>query len=133
MPQPPLRHEHDHAAAARKSAMVVAESPVNRLVVGRIAAQSGMRVIETTPTDALAQFRANSPFLVILDCGSGLTTKFDGLIEAIRLRERSADLKVIMIHGRNHGHDDGVPADARVAAPVTSDSLLPVIRHTTGL
>lgn len=115
--------------------MVVADLPINRMVVGKIAAQAGLRIIESSPAEALAHFHSKAPSLIILDCAAGVTPPYRALMGAMSERRQHREFKIIMIHARNAGADcEGAFApDACISAPVTSDSLLPVIRKTAGL
>lgn len=134
---PPLRFPPQdlNEMPVDRTTMVVADLPINRMVVGKIAAQAGLRIIESSPAEALAHFHSKAPSLIILDCATGITASYKALMSAMSDRRQQIGFKIIMIHGRNAGAEcEGEFApDACVSAPVTSDSLLPVIRKTAGL
>lgn len=114
--------------------LVVGSSPVNRIVVSRIAERAGFRAVCQTPGEAHLSLSGRLPAMVIVDAGAQ-DRECEPLAERlVRLRHsvsgRLAPLVLLLgtgnaaapqLCGRN-------VVDAVIAKPITPDRLQPVIR-----
>lgn len=116
-------------------ALVVASSPVNRVVVCRIAEQAGLRTVGAPMDQARQALSGPLPALVILDVGADDHDCAELLDHIARLRRPVPDRQVplvIALHNRTTPplpQEDDSPVDAVVTKPVTLDTLQPVIRQ----
>ncbi|KAB2872567.1 MAG: response regulator [Bauldia sp.] len=112
--------------------LVVAPSPVDRVVVSRIAERAGYRTVCRSPEEALP-LNGGLPALVVLDGAAGGDS--DRLVERFtRLRRPTGGGQApLMILLGNAGpaarqvHGGGI-VDTVVAKPITPDRLQPIIR-----
>lgn len=139
MPQSPSEESlHSRAAiafveAGATLAMVVGNSPVNRVVVARITERTGLRVLCETPETAYAALLAQRPATVILDGGAD-DRDCDILMETLasqRLESGGRSPFVILLSNRipppgNHATSGTI--DAVVAKPIMPERLQPLIR-----
>lgn len=137
MPNSSLGHADGAASPAPMAnyglALVVGSSPVNRIVVARIAEQTGLKVIAETPERADAVLLSRMPGIVILDGGPGdrdCACLMDRLT-AQRMAGPNAKPFVILLSGSGRSRTqlakDG-SFDAVVAGPITPERLAPLIR-----
>ena len=114
-------------------ALVVGSSPINRIVVSRIAERAGLKVLAETPDSAGATLAARFPGTVILDGGVD-NRECERLMESLAAQRRAAGGKapfVILLSNTNPAPGQppkGGTIDAIVAKPVTPDRLQPLIR-----
>jgi len=112
--------------------LVIAASPVNRVVVGRIVECAGLKAIRETPQKAERALLEWRPGTVILDCGADNSECdcFAPAFEQFRLGQGGALPFLILLSTA------GVPsggtllagfADATVSKPITIDGLQPVL------
>lgn len=138
MPNPSLddasgAHGHARATADFNLALVVGSSPVNRIVVARIAERAGLKVLAETPDSAGVALATRLPGTVILDGGAD-NRECERLMESLAAQRLAAGGKapfVILLSNTNP--EPGQPPkggtiDAIVAKPITPDRLQPLIR-----
>ena len=136
MPNSRLGHA-DGAAAPMVDydlALVVGSSPVNRIVVSRIAERVGLKVIAEVPEKADRVLLSRAPGTVILDGGPG-DQDCACLMEylaAQRLAAAGGKPFVILLSntapsGTRPG--SGGTIDAVVAKPITPERLAPLIQR----
>jgi len=117
-------------------ALVVATSHVNRIVVSRIAANAGLKVVAGSPDDATSLLPEKSPGVIILDGGAD-DRECERLIESLAMCRRDAGRTapfVILLSNTtattaapgNHPHSNAI--DAIVAKPITPEKLQPLIQ-----
>ncbi len=115
-------------------AMVVGNSPVNRVVVARIAERTGLQVLSETPDTAAAILHSKCPATVILD-GGPEDRDCAALMESLasqRLATGGAVPFVILLSNRTRQdgeHTDGGTIDAVVTKPIMPERLQPLL-HT---
>jgi CheY-like chemotaxis protein len=112
--------------------LVVGKSPVNRIVIGKIAERCGLKPISETPEQATAKLSSLKPGMVILDAGA--TSKdCERVLVALRDRRRASgkNLPRVILLWMASGDVDARAAsqfvDAMVAMPMTTETLQPVI------
>ena len=114
--------------------LVVANSPVNRIVVAKIVERSGLQPVAGPPETAAAMLRPLVPGAVILDGGAD-NKACDILIPAIAAAGRGAGgtLPAVILLSNRTGtpHSLGLPeiVDVVVAKPITPEKLQPVIER----
>ena len=125
---------HDAGSGANFDlALVVSTSPINRIVVGRIAEQTGLKVLGETPETARSALLSRTPGTVILDGGAD-DRDCDLLLEILTAQRHAMGERkpiVIFLSNTNPTPDQppaGHAIDAVVAKPVTPDRLQPLIR-----
>lgn len=112
-------------------ALIVASSPVTRIVVSRIAERAGLRTRSQTPEEVKTIFGSSLPALILLSGGAD-GTEVNHLLEQLadfrRRRSRLMAPLTVLLTSNNarHRHEDTV--DAVIVKPVTPDRLQPVIR-----
>ncbi|QPC86800.1 response regulator [Mesorhizobium sp. NBSH29] len=114
--------------------LIAGTSPINRIVVSKIAERAGLRSQSEAPEDALSAFEDLRPALVIADGGSS-NSDCDGLLAGlkdIRLRSNASAPAVIFLctaasDAAQLASLHGV--DAVVAKPITPEGLQPVIER----
>lgn len=114
-------------------ALIVCASPVNRVVVSRIAERTGLKVLARTPDTALAVLRSHNPGTVILDGGPDDSDCDMLLADLSAMRGATAERRpfaILLSSGRQSRDDLPVAnlVDAVVAKPITPDRLTPLIR-----
>lgn len=114
--------------------LVVGTSPVNRIVISKIAERAGLRTVSELPDEALKVLETEQPAMVIADGGAS-NDECNLLLCALRDRRRglaAASPAVILLCtaasdsaqlASRHG------VDAVVAKPITPDRLQPVIER----
>ena len=113
--------------------LVVGSSPVNRVVVSKIAERMGLRAIAAEPEAAPATLFASNPGTVILDGGAD-GRECDSVIEGLAAQRLAAGGRapvVILLQNPvpSHGQPPkGGTIDAIVAKPISPDRLQPLIR-----
>ena len=114
-------------------ALVVGNSPVNRVVISRIAERAGLRVVAASQQEAPAALLSRWPGTVILDGGAD-DRDCDCLMESLAAQRLAAGGRApFVILLQNAGPASGRPprggtVDAIVAKPITPDRLQPLIR-----
>lgn len=114
--------------------LVVANSPINRIVVAKIVERSGLHPIAGSPDTAASMLRPPLPGTVILDGGAD-NKECDSLIPALDEARRKSGVMlpaVILLSNRT-----GTPQclgltgiiDEVVAKPITPEKLQPVIER----
>lgn len=131
----PAPADTDRAAAPDINfdlALIVCASPVNRVVVSRIAERIGLKVLAPAPETALAILQSHRPGTVILDGGPD-DSDCDMLLADLRAMRGDANgrpFAILLSNGRRSR--DGLPLadaiDVVVAKPVTPERLTPPIR-----
>jgi CheY-like chemotaxis protein len=114
-------------------ALVVCSSPINRIVVSRIAEQASMKVVCETPQRATETLFARQPGLVILDCCPN-HEEFHSIAPAIVDLRRASGSKLpmlIVLSTKSLPADSPFThiADAIIAKPITPDALQPKIEQ----
>lgn len=139
-------HESDPDPTARRSAvpfpvdpslvLVVSRTPVNRIVVTRIAERCGFRTIAADPAEAPDLLSRALPGVVILD-GGGDNRDCDGLVDDLAFRRAGlggASPAVIFLATATdlpEGLAMAAIVDAVVAKPITPEGLQPTILRLT--
>lgn len=123
----------DSLAANPSLALIVCSSPINRVVVSRIAEQAGMKVICETPQGAVETLASRRPGLIIFDCGVD-HQEHHPIAAAIVDHRRAAGsglplLIVLSTKGLSADSALGNIADAILAKPITPDALQPKIKQ----
>lgn len=114
-------------------ALVVGTSPINRVVVSRIAERAGLKVVATSPQEAASTLLSKWPGIVILDGGAD-DRDCDVLMESLAAQRLAAGGRapfVILLQNANPKQGQpvrGGTIDAIVAKPITPDRLQPLIR-----
>ena len=112
-------------------ALVVAASPVTRVVVSRIAERTGLRTLSCTPEEAQPAVDGCLPAIALLSGGAD-GHDCDRLLERLAAKRRpagraQAPLTVLLINSNTQRPQDDL-ADIVMPKPVTPDRLQPVIR-----
>lgn len=118
-------------------ALAVCSSPINRIVVSRIAEGVGLRALAEVPDSAGAILEAQMPALVILDGGPD-NRECEHLMEPLATLRMAAGGRapfVILLTTANQSADE--PAcdpviDAVIAKPITPERLQPLIHRLIG-
>jgi CheY-like chemotaxis protein len=114
--------------------LVVANSPINRIVMAKIVERSGLQPVAGSPEAAAAMLQPLIPSAVILDGGAD-NKECDCLIPAVVAARRSAGgtLPAVILLSNRIGtpHGLGLPeiVDVVVAKPITPEKLQPVIER----
>ena len=114
-------------------ALVVGSSPINRIVVSRIAERAGLKVLVEEPGTAEATLAAKLPGTVILDGGAD-NRECEQLMESLAAQRLAAGGRapfVILLSNANPAPGQppkGGTIDAIVAKPITPDRLQPLIQ-----
>lgn len=113
-------------------ALIVSSSPINRIVVGRIAERAGLKVVSEAPDNATSALLSRLPGTVILDGGAD-DRECECMLESLAAqRQASTGRKPVIILLSNRTPAAGEPAgqmiDAVVAKPITPDRLQPLIQ-----
>lgn len=117
------------AAANMAQVLVIASSPVNRIVISRILERACRKPIPATHQNAESVLAENRPGMVIIDSGGDKDDHMSLLAALERLRRASpGELpRVIMIGAAADGQGQAGVVDAFVAKPFTPDMLQPVV------
>lgn len=114
--------------------LVVGSSPVNRIVVSRIAEQAGFRAVCRPPDEACACLSGRLPAMVIVD-GVAQGREYEPLAQRlVDLRRPVADRQapLVVLLGKGGATTPRLcgrtVVDAVVAKPITPDRLQPVIQ-----
>ena len=114
--------------------LVVAASPINRIVISRMVERVYLKAIAVAPEAALDALATKSPALVIVDGGGN--GDLDGLMSSI-ISQRQAQAKdlprIVLIIEPSQQESlsyEGV-VDAVVAKPITPEALQPVVERLT--
>ncbi len=117
-------------------ALVVAGSPVNRIVLTRIAQRAYLKVNAMDPAAARRALSAGSPMpppgLVIVDVDAQMQlsdTLFDHLGEHRSASPRQLPLVITIVPSRDNPSPDPGTIDAQVVRPVTLETLQPLIQR----
>ncbi|MBL8581353.1 MAG: response regulator [Rhizobiaceae bacterium] len=117
--------------------LVVANSPVNRVVVSKIVERSGLKPVCESPKSAEKALGNSFPGTVILDGGSD-NHECDGLLAGISALRQSCGRPypgVILLSTRNAPDQEGALnglIDAVVPKPITPERLQPVVDRLIG-
>jgi CheY-like chemotaxis protein len=115
-------------------ALVVASSPINRIVVSRIVQGAGLKVLAETPDDATTTLEARVPAAVVLDGGAD-NRECEHLMEKLEVQRSAADGRapfVILLTNPDLPADrttNDRTVDAIVAKPITPERLQPLIHR----
>mgnify|MGYP001359654960 CR=1 FL=1 len=128
------RETHSITARGDCRIIVVAASPINRIVISRMIERIYLKTAAVSPEAALEAVATNRPVLLIIDEGSH--GDLDALLQAVAdLRQSSASdfprIVLIVEPSRlgNPGYD-GI-ADAVIAKPIMPETLQPVVERLT--
>lgn len=125
---------HEIGVIDTAKALVVGNSPVNRVVISRIVEKSGLRPISEDPEAALKTLDAQLPGIVLLDGGAD-NRDCDLLMPslvALRQRFGARAPRVILLSVRivsGEGISELPVVDAVVAKPITPEVLQPVLNR----
>jgi len=137
MPNTRLRQANGTATPAPEVnydlALVVGSSPVNRIVVTRIAERAGLKVIAEVPDKADGILASHAPGTIILDGGPGDQDCACLMERLAALRLAGAERKpfVILLSSTmttKAQTTSGGTIDAIVAKPITPERLTPLIQ-----
>lgn len=118
--------------------LVVANSPINRIVMAKIVERAGLQPMVASPATAAAMLQPLVPGAVILDGGAD-NKECDGLIPAVAAARHGAGgtLPAVILLSNRIGtpHSLGLPelVDVVVAKPITPEKLQPVIERLIAL
>ncbi|MHA6687739.1 response regulator [Mesorhizobium sp. A556] len=118
--------------------LIAAKSPVNRVVLAKIAERAGLKPMVETPDSAIRALRSTIPGVVILDGGVD-NKECDDLVPAIAAARRSLGkaLPAVILLSTHAGMPEcptlSAIVDAVVAKPVTPEKLQPVIERMAAL
>lgn len=133
---PVVRQQADSARIDCGLVLVVSQTPVNRIVVARIAERCGMRSEALEPSQAGEFLSRIVPAAIILD-GGGDNRDCDGLVDELSFRLEILDGAAPAVIFLSTASDlpEGLPAaslaDAVVAKPITPEALQPTIHRLT--
>lgn len=126
------------ANANSKSALIVSETQINRIVVSRIVESTGMKTLSMTPLQAL-DLPHQQPFaLVVIDGGPGIASAAEVVIRFSTGPHRAdTERPGIIFLSTSTTLPDGIEPDsidAVVAKPLTPDRLeAEISRLTNGM
>ena len=117
--------------------LVVAKSPINRVVICKIVENCGLKPISETPETAVNTLLRLIPGIVVLDGGHDNRDceALIGQIEALR-RTTGAYPSVILLSIRNDASEKPQLSNvinAVVVKPITPEALQPVVARLSGL
>lgn len=118
--------------------LIVAKSPVNRVVLAKIAERAGLKPMVETPDSAAGALRSTVPGVVILDGGVD-NKECDDLAPAITAARLSLGkaLPAVILLSTHTGMPEcptlSAVVDAVVAKPLTPEKLQPVIERLAAL
>jgi CheY-like chemotaxis protein len=120
-------------AANLSLALIVCSSPINRIVVSRIAEQAGLKVACEIPQRATEALFSQRPGLVLLDCGPN-HEEIHPIASAIVDHRRASGSRLpmlIVLSTKSLSADSPFAniADAIIAKPITPDALQPKIKQ----
>ncbi len=121
----------------RKSALIVSETQVNRIVVSRIVESTGMKTLSMTPPQALGQPQQQLFSLVVIDGEPGMALAAE-IIKQYSTGPHLTDAgkPAIIFLSTSMTLPEGIETDAIdavVAKPLTPDRLeAEVVRLTSG-
>jgi len=128
--------QNDGAASAIDFAtvVVVARSPINRIVLAKIVERSSLRPVVEAPDTAAATLRSLIPAAIVLDGGVDNTEcdHLASLLETLKCSTGGTAPVVILLSNRvGTAQSLGLPeiVDAVVAKPITPEKLQPVIER----
>jgi len=128
----------DEPAVDLSKVLVVAKSPINRIVMAKIVERSSLRPVVDSPETAAATLRSLIPGAIILD--GGVDNKdCDGLTSAIAAVRCGADgpLPAVILLSNRNGTPESLDLseiiDVVVAKPITPEKLQPVIERLIAL
>jgi CheY-like chemotaxis protein len=112
--------------------LVVGRSPINRIVIAKIAERSGLKPIAETLERATATLSSLKPGMVVVDA-SAPSKDCDQVLVALRDRRRASGKnlpRVILLSVANGDANSRAAnqfVDAIIAMPITTETLQPVI------
>ncbi|WP_309083380.1 response regulator [Chelativorans sp.] len=112
--------------------LVVAASPINRIVISRTIERAGMRATTTSPETALDALGERRPAMVIVDEGGqeGLLTLLFGEIARLRAGDAGLPRVVLVVEpSQQRGKSYGGIVDAVVVKPLTPEGLQPIVQR----
>lgn len=115
-------------------ALVVASSPVNRIVVSRIVQGAGLKVQAETPEDAATALEVRVPATVVLDGGAD-NRECEHLMAKLQTLRDNTDARtpfVILLTTHDPLADEAASdgaIDATVTKPITPERLQPLIHR----
>lgn len=122
-----------HASGEDNRALVVAASPINRIVIAHTLEKIYLKPNAVAPQGALAALRASSPIVAIID-DSGAGDILEALLNEVAGRSKSSERglpRVVLI-----GRPEDIPSvssrhtiDAVVTRPFTPDTLQPIVER----
>lgn len=119
-----------------KQALIIAASPISRIVIGRTIERIYLSSQAVTPEAAPAALRKSQPLLVIIDGPLGEPAAEQLFTELARHRKASEQKlpRVLMIADAAASSDlpYGTTIDATVSKPITPDTLQPVVERLLG-
>jgi CheY-like chemotaxis protein len=114
--------------------LVVANSPINRIVMAKIVERSGLQPMVGSPETAATMLQPLIPGAIILDGGAD-NKECDCLMPAVAAARRGAGgtLPAVILLSNRIGtpHSLGLPevVDVVVAKPITPEKLQPVVER----
>lgn len=119
------------AGPGRKVAVLVAASPVNRIVISRILERCGLRVIAAEPPSTAHACAREPVAMVVLDCKGDGSEHEDLLAKLTGLGSTNGGAPRIVLlatkSARAEASANGI--DAVLAKPVTEDKLQPLVER----
>jgi CheY-like chemotaxis protein len=112
-------------------ALVVASSPVNRIVVSRIIQEAGLKVRAETPDAALSALEALMPATVVLDGGAD-NRECEHVMAKLQALQGNTDASipfVVLLATPHAAPVNDRTIDAIVAKPILPERLQPLIHR----
>lgn len=114
-------------------ALIVSRSPVNRVVLSRIAERSVMKAACVSPEDAAQSIARMEPAMIVLDGGADLHD-CDSAIQSVMAARRlsSGNMPFVVMLTPNNDRPDGASfawVDAYVSKPLTPERLQPLMER----
>lgn len=122
---------------AGKDALIISQSPVNRIVITRSLERLLLKAEAVAPDQALFALEQNKPWLVVID-EQGSEEQMETFTKKVMQQRRGSENKrspLAMLIARSNDSKEQASQifDAVLVRPVTPDVLLPTVERLTRL
>lgn len=122
---------------AGKDALIISQSPVNRIVITRSLERLLLKAEAVAPDQALFALEQNKPWLVVID-EQGSEEQMETFTKKVMQQRRGSESKrspLAMLIARSNDSKEQASQifDAVLVRPVTPDVLLPTVERLTRL
>lgn len=122
---------------AGKDALIISQSPVNRIVITRSLERLLLKAEAVAPDQALFALEQNKPWLVVID-EQGSEEQLETFTKKVMQQRRGSENKrspLAMLIARSNDSKEQASQifDAVLVRPVTPDVLLPTVERLTRL